>query len=150
MRRAGFTLLEILIVTGITMIIVGAGYVFSVSYMRRAQIQGAASILSAEVREAQTDAYFQLDDAAHGVKLFTDHVVRFEGTSYATRVTSKDVTTSFPATLTIGAQSEIVFPNGSVEPSATATLTVSNTTYAFDISISSYGVIALASRTIGS
>lgn len=141
-------MLEILIVITITVLLAVIGYTLSSGFILQSHVRAAAGILDAEAHQAQIDAYFQLDDAAQGVKLFTDRVVRFEGSTYATRTTSKDVTTYFPSSVTISSTTEITFPNGSIKPTTSTTLTVSNAQTAYDLLVSTYGILSLTSRSV--
>jgi|GEM_PF-2440254 len=150
MLTRGFTLLETLIAIGLIILLVSLGAVFSASYVRGAQLRATADLLNADVIQAQSDAYFQLNDRAHGVKLFTDHLIRFEGDSYMARISAQDQRTDFPFAIDISENDdEVVFPNGSVAPSSGAILTISRGTTAYDLTVTSYGVITLTSRTIG-
>ncbi len=146
----GFTLLETIMVMGMFGMVIGLGWLFSFTYLKNQEVRSAADILTSEIGLAQADAFAQTDDRAHGVKVFTDHVIRYEGTSYAARVTSKDVTTSFTAPVTVGSVSEVDFPAGGLVPSSATTITLQNGTLAIDLSLTAYGVLNRTERTIGS
>lgn len=145
--RRGFSLLEIIVSTTILLLLLGTGLMFSFPYLRRQQLNAAATATVSELRQAQAEAYAQKNDAAHGIKAFTDRVVRFEGASYAARATSKDRTTQFPTTMTVSGISEFVFPASSYTPSASGTLTITQDYDSVDIAISSYGVFTVTQRT---
>lgn len=144
--RRGFSLLEIMISITILLLLLGVGLMFSFPYLRRQQLNAAASATVSELRQAQVEAYAQTDDATHGLKAFNDHVVRFEGGSYASRTTSKDKTTPFPTTMAVSGMSEFVFPAGSYVPSAAGTLTITQDDNSVDIAISAYGVYTITQR----
>lgn len=148
MQTRGFTLLEIIIVLALIVVLSSFSVLFSFTYLRTQNVRSDAAIIVSELRRAQTQAYTEDHDASHGLKVLSDRVVRFTGASYATRTTSQDVETDFPVSVTVTGSSEVVFPKGSMDPSAAATITLDNAETAFDILISTYGIITLTERTI--
>jgi prepilin-type N-terminal cleavage/methylation domain-containing protein len=145
----GFTLLELLITITITAMLLSLGSLFSFQYVRAQHLREDAQILSGELEQARAQSYAQQDTTGHGVMVFSDHVVRYTGTSYAARTSSKDATTAFPITATLSGASEVQFPEGGLVPSAAATVTLTSDTLAIDISVSAYGLVEVTERTVG-
>ncbi len=147
--RRGFTLSEILLAVGILLLLTGGAIAFSFPYLKRQQLDAAGNMLLAELHQAQTDAYAQVDDAGHGVKIFTDHLVRFEGPSYDARDASKDVTTPFPAPVdAVSGATEFDMPPGSLAPAAETTTQLQRNGSYFQITASAYGVLTAQEGTI--
>ena len=64
--RRGFTIVEIVTAIGLLGILVGLGYAFSFSYLQTQQLRAAGDVVTSELRQAQTDAFTQKNDADHG------------------------------------------------------------------------------------
>jgi prepilin-type N-terminal cleavage/methylation domain-containing protein len=148
MTTRGFTLLEITIVMGLIVLLSSFSVLFSFTYLRTQNLRSAAEITVSELHRAQTQSFTQQGDANHGVKIFSDHVVRFTGASYATRTAGLDAQTDFPVSVTVTGDSELVVPAGSMAPVSAATVSLDNGEQAFDILLSTYGVITLTQRTV--
>ena len=145
----GFTLLEMIIVVAITALLATLGYAFSFQYVRAQHVREAAQIVSAELEQARAESYAQKDTTGHGVKVFTDRVVRYTGASYAARTPSKDASTVFPVTITLTGDDEIEFPEGGAVPDLASTVTLTKDALAIDVSVSTYGLVELTERTVG-
>ncbi len=143
----GFTLIETTIVTALMLLLAGLGATLSFAYLSAQRVGAAAETIAVEIAQARSDAFTQTDDQAHGVAAFTDHVVRFEGTSYASRVAGEDVTTDLPGPMTVSGLTEIVFPSGSLRPVTDGTLTLADGSQSYLIHVSAYGVVELEKGT---
>lgn len=141
--------MEFLVAIGLMAMILSLGYVVSFDYLRTQNLKEAAETVHAGLTRARADAFAQTNDANHGIKVFPDRMVRFEGISYAARVQAKDLATPFPLSLTLSGDSEVVWIRGGLRPAAPATVTLQNGAVAVDITISAYGLVTLAQRTIG-
>ncbi len=148
MTRPGFTLVEIVVGLGILALLLAAGWIFSFTYLRNQQVRAAADTVYNELRRAQTEAHAQTDDTSHGVAVFSDRVVRFEGETYATRDQAQDVETMFAGSVTVSGISEFVFPVASITPTTAGTATLSGDTLAMDITISAYGITTITEGTV--
>ena len=144
----GFTVIELVTAMSLFLLVVGLGSVFSMTYLENQRVQTAGEIIGGEMRQAQADAFASVNDSAHGVKIFSDHLIHFEGGSYATRNIAEDVSVDFVKAFTLSGLNEIVFPVASLHPVTPGTVTVSQNERAIDITISSYGVITTSERTI--
>ena len=137
----GFTLIEVIVVIGIMALLAGLGATVSFTYLRGQRLETSAELILSETMRAQTDAYTQADDQAHGVKVLSDRVVRFEGVSYAARITAKDEIDMFPGSLTVSGLSEWAFAAASFYPGTAGTMTLTDGDQSYDLTISSYGVV---------
>ncbi|TAK04691.1 prepilin-type N-terminal cleavage/methylation domain-containing protein [Patescibacteria group bacterium] len=137
----GFTLIETTVVLALMLMLAGLGATLSFAFLSTQRLAAAAETVAAEIAQARSDAFTQTDDQAHGVAVFTDHVVRFAGTTYATRVPSKDVTTDLPGPVTLSGLTEIVFPSGSLRPVMDGTFTLKDGDQSYFIHVSPYGVV---------
>jgi hypothetical protein len=75
-------------------------------------VDDTARTLVDTLRRAHDSAVAQKDSQAHGVKINTasSTIVHFEGTSYATRITSADESIDYPPSLSItGTSTEVTF-----------------------------------------
>lgn len=146
--RHGFTLVELLVVLALLSIVLALSTGLSFPYYRRQQLITATSVALSELRQAQAEADSQLDDADHGIKAQSTGVVRFTGSSYAARTTSKDKTSLFSFPVTVSGTTEFVFPKGGIVPQTTGTLTLTMDDAAADIAVSAYGIFTVTRRTI--
>lgn len=147
--RAGFTLMETLIVIALLAVLLTVGQLVSSQYLARQALWTSADTVASELRFAQMDAFTQAGDAPHGIKVMPGIVTRFQGASYTTRNQALDASTSFPDTLGVTGQDEIVIEKGMLGPVANATVAIEGNEQAFDIEITRYGVITVSPRTIG-
>ena len=141
--------MEVTIVLGLFVLLVSLGTAISGTYLRDQYTRAAGETVVAELRRAQTDALTQAGDAAHGIKVLPASVVRFTGDTYATRTASLDRASAFSSSVTVGSTSEIDIPKGAYGPTATTTVSVENAGLGIDISLTPYGVLTVAERTIG-
>lgn len=146
--RAGFSMVELILVVGVLVLLVSLGSFLSGAYLRAQNLRAAAETVAAELRRARTGALTQEDDLAHGVKVFDDSVVRYAGSSYAWRIVSDDVETPFSSSVVVAGTDEINVPAGSAGPSATTTITLEGNGHAVDITLTPYGVLTVTERTI--
>ena len=140
----GFTLIEMVVVIGIMAIVAGLGATVSFTFLRGQRLQSAAEMIMAEALRAQIDAYTQAGDKAHGIKVLSDSVVRFVGSSYAGRTVAQDEVDTFPGSITVSGLSEWDFAAASFYPGTAGTMTLSDGDQSYDLSISSYGLVEIA------
>lgn len=133
--------METLVVISILLVLLSMGTALSFSYLRVQRLGTATEIIAQEMTQARADAYVQTNDAAHGIKVLTDSVVRFEGTSYDTRDVTKDLVADFPGTVVVTGLTEVVFPSGSLTPQSSGTMTLTDGGASYTISVSLYGVV---------
>ena len=124
MRRlnvAGFTLAEMMLVTGVITIIMAIGAPLYMRLSNSNQLDSAANILAQDVYQAQTYSRNQAQDSQWGVAVNGQNIILFSGASYATRNSAQDVVYNAPNAITLSGSSEIVFTKLYGLPVATAT-----------------------------
>lgn len=145
----GFSFVEVIVVIALLGLLVSIGTVVSSDYLNRQQLRVAGESVFDAIRQAQADADSQTNVQPFGVKILSDQIVRFEGTSYETRAPSADIVIDLPMTVAIPSATEVVFPPGTPFPAQTTTLTIQNERTAIDILINAYGLLEKTERTIG-
>lgn len=124
---AGFTIIELLIVIGITAILAaGAAPIYS-GLQVSTQLNESSAQISQDLRLAREQSHAGLNGVAHGVKFGTSQYTVFQGPSYATRTSGYDRVNTFSGALSISttfAGNEILFAAGTGTPSADGTVTV--------------------------
>lgn len=103
MKRAGFSLIELMVVMAMVMIMAGASVVYGGSYLSRRQVEGAAFQLVQDLRDVQSQAVFKRHvmevrfraDATHNEYEFETKPDGFASGSTMTRTLTK--TAGFPA-----------------------------------------------------
>jgi prepilin-type N-terminal cleavage/methylation domain-containing protein len=144
----GFTLIELLIVIATFALLTAGGYLVTARHVQSVTTTSVAEMIAGEITHAQADAFAQTDDAAHGVTVFSDRVVRFTGSSYAARDASKDVTIEFEAELTISGTDEFIFPESSLSPSNGGTLDIELGVSEAHVAVSDYGVLEVTTGPV--
>ena len=144
----GFSFIEVIVVVGLLGLLLSVGTIVSFDYLNRQQLRVASEAVFDALQQAQANADSQTNAQSFGVKILQDEAVRFEGSSYATRAPSQDITFVFPMTVSVPAASEAVFPAGSPFPSAATTLTIQNEQSAIDIRINAYGLFEKTERAV--
>ncbi len=139
----GFTLLEMLIVISFTFVLALTGSLVTSAIVRSQSLLDATHLLASQLTLTQIDAYSQLDDQSHGVKIFSDSVVRFTGDSYEMRDVQKDSVISLAPSLTISGDLEIIFAKGELAPTQAASVTLLSGNAFYLITVSSYGTLQL-------
>lgn len=105
MRRhvssAGFTLIEIIMVTAMIGMLVVATVPLTQRYFTRGKMDAVVREFIASTRHAQTLAQSEVDGAAWGVYVGSSFITVFQGDSFALRSVAYDESTSYPASMTI-------------------------------------------------
>ena len=126
---AGFTLVELLIVLGVTSILAGVSAVVYGNLQVSAQLNDISSQVTQNLRLAREQSLSGLNNIAHGIKFDSNQYTLYQGSSYITRDASYDRTFTFPNSLTLTASlpgQEIIFSKGVGLPNATGTLVFSH------------------------
>lgn len=139
--RAGFTLVEVLIVLGMLATLATIGLAISIPFLRVQTVSAAADTVEAQLASAQFASYAQADDAFHGIAVLPGEVVHFEGPSYAQRDPTRDVSYNIASQITASGQTEIVFQKGALYPSSPSTIALELAGRTLEVSISTYGKI---------
>jgi prepilin-type N-terminal cleavage/methylation domain-containing protein len=90
-NSAGFTLLELLIVMGLFAIILSFGLAIGFDSFRRDTLKTERTNLVSALQKARSQAVNNIDNNMHGFYFDGANYIVFEGTSFATRDTSRDL-----------------------------------------------------------
>lgn len=122
----GFTLLEILLSVGLITILAG----LSMPVAQRFQVQNdvliASTTIAQNMRRAQIESQAVNGDSTWGIKIQSGSVVVFQGTNYASRVTTYDETFDLPTSITPTGLGEVVFAKMTGLPTTTGTVTLTD------------------------
>lgn len=147
-RRAanrGFTILELALVIGIGVLLVGLTLPIAVRFYQLTIANETARDIASALRRAERSASFGVSASAFGVQFFPDRYIEFRGDTYASRITSEDAVIPLPLGTTIsGMPLEIVFAEQTGTPTATGTLAISLFEQTHAIRISDNGLIEYA------
>lgn len=122
----GFTFLELAIVIGGAMVIAALTLPVGIRFFQTQTLDEAASDILATLRRAQSQALFQKNDDAFGVKFLSGSYVLFQGGSYEARIQSEDENFDLSGFTTTAGIDEIVFAKLTGIPNGTGTLTVTS------------------------
>lgn len=140
-KKAGFTLIEVLIVLGILLIIFSVGGPISFNFYLDYQLDAENNLLLSILRHARNLSMVNHNESDHGLYIKTDEFVIFQGASYATRVASQD--RGFPRAAVIAATgpAEIIFSSLSGAASASSTYSLNDGRRTRDIFVNSEGLV---------
>ncbi len=139
----GFTLIELVIVIGLSVIIVGSFSVLGNQAIINQEFERAKEIIKSELFSAQAKSISGVDDSVWGVAFINNQIISFRGSSYAGRNIAYDNIINFSNTVSISGANEIVFDRidgGIISP---ITLTISAGAQTSNISINTHGAISL-------
>lgn len=123
MRRAGFTLLELLLSVSMIAVLTSVVIPFSRSYYTKNGLALATESDEQALRQAESYARGQVHDTEWGVYATTGHIVVFSGSSYATRNTDLDISFDISNNIGVSGTTEIVFAKLTALPSSSGTTT---------------------------
>ena len=144
-QEQGFTLVEIIVVIGISFFALLFGLAISIPKLQSARLDGTMEDMTSVVFVSQQNAYAGRNSTSYGVYFNIDSYTLFTGDSYATATGMEDVT--FPTGTSIsqvslnGGGREVVFIQGSVIPSTYGTVSVTNGRDTFQLEINAEGLI---------
>lgn len=123
----GFTLVELILSVGILSMLAGLSLPLYASFYNRTNLDSTADQVAHALRRAQGFSRSANGDTTWGVRLQSGSVVVFKGASYAARDVDYDETISLN-NITPSGVSEVVFTKLYGAPSATGTVTLTETT----------------------
>ncbi len=128
-HRAGFTMLEMLVVISIFIVIAGLSFPPLSRFYTSQQVVDTRNQVVEAVRTAQARSMAQVRGMSHGVFFEQHQFTLFQGPSFANRSTTLDivfrVTESIDLTATFP-ESQILFLRGQQMPQATGTIMISH------------------------
>lgn len=139
----GFTLIELLVVMGIVIILTSLGAIVGTKTLQHQEITRTVDIVRSELATARSHAFSGTNDTAWGVAFFDNRAVRFSGATYSARNASDDRTSIFSSTISITGASEIDFTRPEGIPQTPATLTITDGTSTYTITIAATGSISV-------
>jgi prepilin-type N-terminal cleavage/methylation domain-containing protein len=141
----GFTLVELLVVIGITLVVAVTAVPIYGNLQVSSQLNENSSLIIQTVRTARERSVGRLNNAAHGVYITASAYTLYQGASYATRNSSYDRTTTLDSVLTMSttlAGDEVNFSKGLGVPNTTGTITLTHDVQGSKtITINSFGAI---------
>lgn len=140
-RQSGFTLVEVLLVLGLTFTIAAFSYPLVHSTFRSHVVQSATGRLVTALRKAELQATLESEGAYHGVRILPEEYVVFVGDSYDERDTERDESFTRSSTVHITGSEEVVFAPHTGVPNEQVLITLSFDTELKEVSISPIGFI---------
>jgi len=139
----GFTLIELIL--SMALIATLAGITAGVYYATQVKngLDIAATTLAQGLRRAQSSAQVGDSDSGWGMYVQSGNITLFKGSTYATRDTTADETTSYASNITASGTKEIDFAKFTGDPAATATFTLSTSADTKTITVNSKGMVSL-------
>lgn len=123
----GFTLIEILLVTAITIILIAVSFPVYENYQTSGKLDIARIELQENLRNIQTEAQAGINDSNHGIYFNSNNYVAYQGTSYASRNATYDFTYDMIDNIVIvNAPAEINFIKQTGSPGSSTTITIQN------------------------
>ncbi len=140
--RAGFTLVEILVTTGIIAVLIGLGLFMSFDVYRHSLINDERDILVSMFLKARSQSLANLYQTPHGVCLLGSNYTIFRGSACVASSTNETIAKSTNITVTgFSTSTPIVFSQLSGDASPSSTITLSDGVSTRIISINNEGRI---------
>lgn len=145
MARAGFTLVELLIVLAIVLLILSLTGTIATNTYPKSQLRANAGLVAQTLREARSYTIARRHESVWGVHLTATDMTLFAGGSYETRNTSYDQVHAFPSGITVSGLNDVVFDAllGTTSQAGTITLTSSATGESMTITVNAQGNVSL-------
>ena len=129
LSQKGFTLVELLMTVGITIVLAAAAFPVYGSLQVSAQLNENSSQIIQALRIAKQRSLVRYNNIEHGVKFVANSYVLYQGSSYSARQSTYDRSVILESPLGLswgfsGGVDEINFSKGIGVPSATGTITL--------------------------
>jgi prepilin-type N-terminal cleavage/methylation domain-containing protein len=138
---AGFTLIEVIIVTAVFAILITLGLPVGLDAYRHYLLTSDVRNLISLLRRAENRAFSNDHASPYGVSIQNDRFVLFQGSSYASRKTAFDEEYPKSGAVTASGTTEIVFAALSAKPNASGSIILSNGLRSQTITINEEGTI---------
>lgn len=139
-KKAGFTVLELLIVMVILAIIFGAGTPIALNFYLDYQLDSEYELLTSLLQQSRNLSMINHNESDHGLYLDSKNFVIFQGSSFATRVQSQDRPFPRSASITVSGPSELLFAALS-GATASTTYTLSDGRKSRDVYVNPEGLV---------
>jgi len=122
----GFTLVEAGVILGVMVILVGMYAALGNRAIQNMEFHRVRELVRTELSAAQADTIAGTRDARWGVAFFPNSLVRYQGSSYASRVTAFDLTKTFSNAVVISGTSDVAFTRPYGLPVSSASIVISD------------------------
>lgn len=137
----GFTLLEIIVVMGIFGLLATISTSVYSSFKAHENLEISAVTVVEAIRYAQLNSQVGKGDSSWGVKISSDSISIFEGSSYVSRENSSDQSLDFTGGVLASGLSEIVFNKVTGSTIDTGTIVLTNSYGDKNITINEKGTL---------
>ena len=120
-KRAGFTIIEVVITVGIVAILLAITFPFLLNMLNRFDTRSDAQIFVALLREAQSRSFANKYELNHGVYIADSEFVLFAGDSFSSRDESLDEEYARSSAVSVTGGTEYVFSRKSGKTDAQST-----------------------------
>lgn len=145
-NKKGFTLLEVIIVIGITGMVSAFMAPFLIINIQSSNAESDAKLLVSAIRSAQVKNKTGDLGKKYGIKLYTEKYSFFTGSSFATAESSYEVDlkngNSISQILFSDSGTEVDFLDNSIRPVQSGSFTITNSGISYRIDINSEGLIS--------
>lgn len=136
----GFTLIEVILVVGLTIAIAAVALPSPARFVFSQQAAVVADELAGSFRKAQGYAMAGKGGSAWGVAVRDGRIVLFQGSSYDSRDASYDEAYDIPMRVDVSGLDEVVFAGPSGHPGATPEMTIAWKEESWSYTLSAEGV----------
>ncbi|HPN15146.1 MAG TPA: prepilin-type N-terminal cleavage/methylation domain-containing protein [bacterium] len=126
LMKPGFTLVEMLMVMGIMLLLVGLTAAISGRSIRSSEFDRVRDTIRGELFAAQADTMAGTRDSAWGVAFFPNSITRYKGDSFITRDPVFDLVTDFQNQVIISGTVDVAFTRPFGQVSAPAQITIAD------------------------
>lgn len=137
----GFSLIELVLVVALVGVVSVFTYPMSLSLYNSQVFSDAHNVLVDSLHIAHSYALTQKNDTSHGVKIFEDYYVVFEGASYVARDQEMDVSVSLPDTVSFSGSYEVVFDQFTGYVNESSDIVLADAYQQATVTVSQIGVI---------
>ncbi len=139
----GFSLMELIIVMGMTVFLVGLSAAIGTQAIKNAEFDRVRELVRGELATAQADTIGGTLDDTWGVRFFPNAVTRYRGASYAARQTAYDIQTVFSNAVSVTGTADVVFTRPKGLPLAAASIVISDGTHVATTTVNAAGAISV-------
>ena len=109
MPQKGFTIIELMLVIGISVIIFSIGLPVAFEFHQNYQLQAEGDKFISLLKTTRNSSMVNLNQFPHGVYRDNDNFITFEGNSFAARNQSQDQNFPRAKTISVSGPNEVIF-----------------------------------------
>lgn len=147
-KYSAYTILEIVIVMGILVAVSIVVLPITLQQVEEARAEHAAIDISSRIFSAQQNAYNGKNNVEYGIRFTNNNYFLFTGNSYATATDAEAFDLLGQLKITQinleGGSDEIIFEQGSLMPSVTGYIQMTDNISTYRVTINSEGLITIA------